>query len=154
MAATADPRDPGSVPGQPPTPPRARSRFALPRFEARTIAILVTALLLIFMPGSVPAAIFGVGINALALGIEFDGVGYLASRHFGLKHFGFIYGTMVGLLALTSGIAPWLANLAFDASGTYAALLWSIVPIALISGLLFGTMGRYPVFDKPEAQTA
>ncbi len=49
MAATADPRDPGSVPGQPPTPPRARSRFALPRFEARTIAILVTALLLIYL---------------------------------------------------------------------------------------------------------
>lgn len=133
--------------------------YLLDRFNAsRVVGIatacpVITALLLIFMPGSVPAAIFAVGINALALGIEFDGVGYLASRHFGLKHFGFIYGTMVGLLALTSGIAPWLANYAFDISGNYDALLWSIVPIALVSGLMFGTLGRYPVFDKPEAQT-
>ncbi len=119
-----------------------------------TACPVITALLLIFMPGSVPAAIFAVGINGLALGIEFDGVGYLSSRHFGLKHFGFLYGTIVGLLALTSGIAPWLANYAFDASGTYAALLWSIVPIALISGLLFGTLGSYPVFEKTDGANA
>lgn len=114
----------------------------------------ISALLLIFLPGSVPAAIFAVGIIGLALGIEFDGVGYLSSRHFGLKHFGFLFGTIVGLLALTSGIAPALANYAFDVSGTYAALLWSIVPIALISGLLFGTLGSYPEFAKPEADGA
>jgi len=131
--------------------------YLIDRYNAGTIVGIatacpaVTALLLIFMPGSVPAAMVAVAINGLALGIEFDGVGYLSSRHFGLKHFGFIYGTIVGLLALTSGIAPTLANYAFDVSGTYAALLWSIVPIALISGLLFGTLGAYPEFDEKPA---
>ena len=50
MAATTDPRDPGTPPGQSPVPPRIRrSGFALPRFEARTIAILATALVLIYL---------------------------------------------------------------------------------------------------------
>jgi predicted MFS family arabinose efflux permease len=114
----------------------------------------VTALLLIFIPGSVPVAIVAVAINGLALGIEFDGVGYLSSRHFGLKHFGFIYGTIVGVLALTSGIAPWLANYGYDVSGTYAALLWSMIPIALGSSLLFGTLGSYPIFAKTDEANA
>ncbi len=114
----------------------------------------ISALLLLFLPGSIPAAIAAVAIVGLALGIEFDGVGYLASRHFGLKHFGLIYGTMVGLLALTSGVAPLLANYAFDVSGTYAALLWSIIPVAIISAVLFATLGSYPDFAKPEGDGA
>ncbi len=111
----------------------------------------ISALLLIFLPGSVPAAICAVAIVGLALGIEFDGVGYLASRHFGLRNFGFLYGTMVGLLALTSGIAPVLANHAFDVTGNYLGLLWAIVPIALVSGILFATLGPYPEIEEPVA---
>lgn len=45
MASAAEPRAPGS----PVTPPSARPRFALPRLEARQIAILATVLVLVYL---------------------------------------------------------------------------------------------------------
>lgn len=120
------------------------------RFDAgRVVGIAVTlpaisAMLLILAPGSIPAAVVAVGLLGFALGIEIDGVGYLTSRHFGLRHFGLIYGVIAGLLALASGIGPVLANHAYDVTGTYLPMLWSVIPLALLSAFLFAALGPYP----------
>ena len=106
------------------------------------------------MPGSISAAIVAIAILGLALGIEFDGMAYLASRHFGLRHFGLIFGTIAGLLAFTSGIGPALANHAYDLTKSYLPLLWSSVPLAIVASFLFATMGPYPVFATSEAVRA
>ncbi len=103
-----------------------------------------SAILLIAFPGSIPVAVGAVALVGFAVGVEFDGVAYLAGRHFGLKSFGLVYGTIAGLVALTSGIGPVLANHAYDVTGSYLPLLWSIVPLSLFSALLFLTLGRYP----------
>ncbi len=112
----------------------------------------ISALLLIFLPGSIPASLVAVGLLSFALGIELDGVGYLTSRHFGMRHFGLVFGVMAGALALTSGIGPVLANYAFDVTRSYLPLLWSVVPLAIVSGVLFMILGPYPVFETVDEE--
>lgn len=110
----------------------------------------LSALLLIFFPGDIPLAIAAVALLGFALGVEFDGVAYLTGRHFGLRNFGLIYGTIAGLVALTSGIGPVLANHAYDVTGSYLPLLWTVVPLSLLSGLLFLILGPYPEFPRAD----
>lgn len=129
----------------------------LDRFHAGRIVALATAMpaisgaLLIAFPGSVPAAILAVCVLGLSIGIEMDGVSYLTSQHFGLLNFGLIYGTIAGLLAFTSGIGPLLANYAYDLSGSYLPMLWSIIPLALLAALLFAMLGDHPEFEPEPA---
>lgn len=80
-------------------------------------------LLLIFLPGSVLAAVLVGSILGFALGIEFDGVAYLTSRHYGLRNFGLIYGVIAGLVAMSGSIDPVLANHVCDVTGSDLPLL-------------------------------
>lgn len=109
----------------------------------------VSAVVLIVFPGSAPASAAAVALLGFAIGVEFDGVAYLAGRHFGLLNFGLLYGTIAGLVALTSGIGPVLANHVYDVTRSYLPLLWSVVPLALASALLFLVLGPYPAFSEP-----
>lgn len=109
----------------------------------------ISGLLLILLPGSIPAGGVAVALLGFALGIEIDGVGYLTSRHFGLRNFGLIYGVIAGLIALASGIGPVLANHAYDVTGSYLPMLWSVVPLALSAAFLFAVLGPYPASSTP-----
>jgi predicted MFS family arabinose efflux permease len=134
--------------------------FLLDRLNAGRVVAIATCLpalsgiLLIAFPGSILAAIMAVAVLGFALGVEIDGVGYLTSRHFGMLNFGLIYGTIVGMLALTSGIGPVLANHAYDVTGSYLPLLWSIIPLSLLAGVLFAVLGSYPEFPTVADQDA
>jgi predicted MFS family arabinose efflux permease len=130
--------------------------WLIDRFHAGRIVGTMTAmpalsaLLMILFPGDIGIAVGAVALLGFALGVEFDGVAYLTSRHFGMRNFGLIYGTIAGLVALTSGIGPVVANHAYDVTGSYLPLLWSVVPLALVSGLLFLVLGPYPDrFEEP-----
>lgn len=124
------------------------------RYNAGRIVGIMTAtpafsaLFLIVFPGSIPAAVAAVALLGFALGVEFDGVAYLTGRHFGLRNFGLIYGTIAGLVALASGIGPVVANHAYDLTGSYQPLLWTVIPLALLSGALFLLLGPYPQFQS------
>jgi MFS family permease len=107
---------------------------------------IASALLVLSNPGSVTAASVAVLILGLSLGAELDCVAYLTTRHFGLKNFGTIFGVVSGLLALASGLGPFLANLAYDETGSYRIALQAYVPLSLLASVLFFSMGRYPVF--------
>ncbi|KHK91468.1 MFS transporter [Novosphingobium malaysiense] len=129
--------------------------FLIDRLNAgRVVGIMtatpaISALLLIAYPGAVDVAVAAVALLGFAIGVEFDGAAYLVGRHFGLRRFGLVYGTVAGLVALAGGVGPVIANHAFDVTGSYLPLLWAVVPLALISGILFLTLGSYPDFDAP-----
>lgn len=134
--------------------------FLLDRLHAGRVVAIATCLpalsgiLLIAFPGSVPAAVTAVAVLGFALGVEIDGVGYLTSRHFGMLNFGLVYGTIAGMLALTSGIGPVLANHAYDVTGSYLPLLWSVIPLSFLAGVLFAILGSYPEFPTVSAEGA
>ena len=112
------------------------------------LAIIPSALLLAY-PGSVTVTGFAVMILGLSLGAELDAVAYLATRHFGLRNFGVLFGTISGLLAFATGLGPLLVSYSFDQTRSYDLALMAYIPLSLIAAAMFASLGRYPVFDKP-----
>ncbi len=114
------------------------------------LPIISCALLLAF-PGSVPMAVAAVLFLGLSLGVELDAVAYLVSRHFGMLHYGVLFGTIVGLLSIATGMGPLLISFVYDATKSYNGVLWGYIPLCLLTSALFASLGRYPVFDVPAA---
>ncbi|RZJ99187.1 MAG: MFS transporter [Novosphingobium sp.] len=130
--------------------------FLLDRFDAAKVAAasvampVVTVLLLLAFPGPGVAAIACL-ILGLAVGTEVDCCAYLAARHFGLRAFGALFGTMNGLMLFGNGIAPVLANHIYDVTKSYDIVLWAQIPACLGTMLLFLMLGPYPDLDAEDA---
>ncbi len=104
----------------------------------------VACLLLLFqadatLSQAVAAAIFG-----LTLGAEIDVIAYLATRHFGLRNFGALFGGLVAALNLGSAFGPLAAGATFDRFGSYSAFL--VVTMVLMTGsaVVLASLGRPP----------
>ncbi|MBB4860656.1 MFS family permease [Novosphingobium chloroacetimidivorans] len=128
--------------------------YLLDRFNAAKVAgmgvliPLVVIVLLLAFENSVLMAALACLILGLAVGLEVDGCAYLAARHFGVKSFGTIFGTINGLLLFGSGIAPIVANAIFDVTGSYELFLWLSTPAFLTASALWLNLGPYPVFGQ------
>jgi MFS family permease len=96
---------------------------------------------------AIAAAIFG-----LTVGAEVDVIAYLASQHFGLKHFGVFYGAMVGALALGAAFGPLAAGTAFDRYGSYRPFLVLTMILMGVSSVAMATLSR-PRFGKQQRST-
>jgi len=133
---------------------RLTGGYLLDRLNARWVGavimifLAVTCLILIAFRASIPFATVAVLIFGLSIGAEMDVLAYLAARFFGLQKFGTLYGFMVGLLTFGGGLAPVLASLSYDLSGSYLPVLWAIVPLCLLTGYLFLALGPYPKLDE------
>lgn len=130
--------------------------FLLDRFDAAKVAAasvvmpVVTVLLLLAFPSTGVAAVACL-ILGLAVGTEVDCCAYLAARHFGLRAFGTLFGTMNGLMLFGNGIAPVLANYCYDVTRSYDIVLWVQIPACLGTAILFLVLGPYPDLDAEEA---
>lgn len=126
----------------------------LDRFNARVVggvAVLlpiITSAILLTAPAHIPFAVLAILLSGLAAGAEMDAIAYIAGRSFGLRNFGLLFGTLSGLLALGIGMGPTLANLVYDQTGSYNAVIWSIIPLSALTSLMFLTVAPYPEFDK------
>lgn len=107
---------------------------------------IVPSTLLLMFPGSVPMAATATIVLGLSLGVELDAVAYLVGRHFGMRNYGTLFGTIAGLLALATGLGPVLLNLTYDETGAYTLVLMAYIPLSLLTAALFASLGRYPVF--------
>ncbi|MCB2060535.1 MAG: MFS transporter [Novosphingobium sp.] len=110
---------------------------------------VVSCSLLLSFPGSVPIASVAVLVAGLSLGAELDAVAYLTTRHFGMRNFGAIFGTISGLLAFATGLGPFLVNLTYDFAQSYVPVVTAFIPMSLLASALFFSLGRYPTFDVP-----
>jgi MFS family permease len=110
-------------------------------------------LLLLLAPGSAAATAAAL-ILGLALGAELDTVAFLTTRHFGLRSFGFLFSVIGAALNLAVATGPLLASLVYDATGSYAPVLWAFIPVAGVGALLFATLGAYPNFAAEAATPA
>lgn len=132
---------------------RLSGGFLLDRYRANKIAavcaLLPTAscLLLLAFPGSLTASSIAVLILGTAFGAEYDSVAYLVSRIFGLRSFGALFGTIIGLLSFAAGIGPLCANMIYDKTGSYFPVLWGFIPFSLLSSVLFLEVDSDPLFD-------
>lgn len=120
------------------------------RFHAPFVAfaVLAVAAVACFMllgagPGltiAVPAVI----LIGLAAGAEVDLVAYLASRYFGLRQYGEIYGWQLGFFAAGAGLGPMGVGRLFDLTGSYTVGLTACAVGFLVGATLIALLGRYP----------
>lgn len=132
--------------------------WLMDRISAGTIAALASVgaitlpALLLLLPGSPIAAGIGVGIYGLLGGAKVPAVAYLASRHFGARAFGTLYGAINTAIALGVGLGPLLANYVYDVTKSYTPVMWTAVPFLAVAALFYLSLGPYPDFTKQEAK--
>ena len=79
-----------------------------------------------------------------AAGAESDLIAYLASRYFGMAHFGRIYGMLYMPFGLASAISPLLYGTVRDRTGSYDPMLIAAAIMFVAGGALLLLLGRYP----------
>jgi cyanate permease len=77
------------------------------------------------------------------MGGEGDVTPYLLSRYFGLKSFSTLYGFSWTAYAIAGAVGPVIMGRAFDATGSYGALLVQLAAVTLVAGGLLLLLPRY-----------
>jgi MFS family permease len=81
------------------------------------------------------------------MGGEADVTPYILSRYFGLRSFAMLYGFTWTAYAAAGAIGPVLMGKAFDATGSYQALLITLAAGTLGAASLMLLMPGYPSSD-------
>ncbi|MFV3126637.1 MFS transporter [Niveispirillum sp. KHB5.9] len=120
-------------------------RFYAPAVAFGVLAIAAAACLLLLVPaGGLAIAVVAVVLIGMAAGAEVDLVAYLASRYFGLRAYGEIYGWQLGFFALGAGLGPMGVGRLYDATGSYTVGLIACGVGFAVGAVLIGMLGRYP----------
>lgn len=98
---------------------------------------------------------FGIGVNAIALilvgvaaGVEFDLMAYFASRYFGMKAYGRVYGIVYAAFGLGSGTSPIIFNIVRGDDADYARVLSYAAVGFVIGGTVLLSLGKYRDFGE------
>lgn len=146
-AATAGLLGLGSIAG------RLGGGILLDRYDANLVAAasmvmpVVPTAILLATDGSQAWAAVACVLLGLSVGAEFDTTAYLTARHFGNRTFGSLFGTINGLLLFGAGLGPVLANLAYDAGGSYDPVLIALLPLFVATGAVLLLLGAYRHLD-------
>lgn len=130
----------------------------LDRFNASLIAASAFALpiascfLLQSFDGDPATAAIAITFTAIAAGSEIDLMAFLASRYFGMRSFGTIYGCIFSIHTMCWAAMPPLAGRMFDATGSYDQALMLFAAMFAAGALLAATLGRFPQFTLPGLQ--
>lgn len=134
--------------------------FLLDRFWAPAVCLpilVMPALAVVALAGTEPdfAIVAGAAfLLGFAAGAESDLIAYLASRYFGLLHYGRIYGTLYMAFAIASAVSPAVYGRVRDVTGTYDPMLFAAAGLFVTGALLLLGLGRYPELGAPEPATA
>ena len=124
-------------------------RFFAPYVLAAMFTGVAAGLVLLIGGAGYPAAI----LIGLGLGAEIDVMPYLASRYFGLKSLGEIYGLIFASFTLGIATGPYLMGLGFDAAHSYTVPLTALVCVMGLAIVGTLTLPRYPM-PKPSHLSA
>lgn len=104
-----------------------------------------------------PAAIiFAMIVNGYAFGTKTQITGFMTANYAGMKSFGFLYGIMSALMALASGLGPFMAGYIYDNMGGYSPFLIIGTIGCAIGGLIMISLPPKREFkdEGPEAAFA
>lgn len=83
-------------------------------------------------------------VIGLSAGAELDLMAFLASRYFGLRHYGAIYGALYVFFSIGAGLAPFAFGRVFDNFGHYAPVLNVVAVMSVVGGAIMLLLGPYP----------
>ena len=127
------------------------------RLFAPTVAVYAFSLSTLGLMMLATGASGGLAFVALVLigfsiGAEIDFMTFLASRYFGIRHFGEIYGILFASLLFGTSIAPVCFGWSFEASGSYVTILWIAAGASGVAALMSGALPRYPSIGGTAAE--
>ncbi|HVX65026.1 MAG TPA: MFS transporter [Bryobacteraceae bacterium] len=112
-------------------------RWFAPRVACVLLMVAALGTFLISAASSTFTGILGAVCIGVGMGGEADVTPYLLSKYFGLRSFATLYGFSWTAYAIAGAIGPVLMGKAFDATGSYAALLTQLAVLTLgAAGLL------------------
>jgi MFS family permease len=85
-----------------------------------------------------------IALVGVAGGAEHDIAAYFCAKYFGRRHYGKIYGLLYTLYGVGSGVGPFLAGRAMNASGNYTGGLFVGAACFAVSALLIVTLKPPP----------
>lgn len=116
-----------------------------PLVGALTYALPVLPCILLLGIGPIPALALVIGfLFGLSSGSETDVLSYFIARYFGVARYGVVFGACFGIVGAAAGVGPWLAGLAYDATGNYVLVFGSLMPLAMLAAMALATLGPYP----------
>lgn len=127
---------------------RVGSGYLLDRFFAPRVATLMfvcagVGMGVLRVASSLDLAFAAALCIGLGLGTEVDAMAYLASRYFGMRSFGAIYGFIFASFGLSAGLGAFLMGAGFDATGSYALPLALFCLATLTGAALMMCLGPY-----------
>ncbi|QIG80982.1 MFS transporter [Stakelama tenebrarum] len=138
---------------------RLAGGYLLDRFNPRLVAAISvvlpigTSLLLLGAPGSYPMALAAVVLLGFAAGAEMDAIAYLSGKCFGLRSFATLFGAFTGIITLGFGVGPVVASYVYDVTGSYQLVLIGVLPLSLVSAILFLLIRGFPDFAAQTPET-
>jgi len=111
------------------------------------LPIIMAVLLLLDGANPISQAIAAAALG-LTVGSEVDVIAFLASKHFGLKNFGALYGALVMALTLGTAFGPLTAGAVFDHYGSYAPFLAMTTILMAISAIALVSLGAAPNYEN------
>jgi MFS family permease len=128
-------------------------RFPAPLVSAVMFCITAGGCLLLSLD-NIPTAVIQIAVISLgfAAAAEIDLVAFLASRFFGLKAYGKIYGVQLSIFYLGAAIGPLAVGQLYDLFGSYNQSLYAGIAIFISGAAIIGSLGKPPVF-APTDQT-
>ena len=118
-------------------------RFFAPRVGACLFALSALGTFLLAGAHTLTVGIEGAALIGFGMGGEGDVTPYLLSRYFGLKSFSTLYGFTWTAYAIAGAVGPIVMGRAFDATGSYSALLVQLAAVTLVAGALLLLLPRY-----------
>jgi cyanate permease len=128
-------------------------RFFAARVSFALLALAALGVWILSWAASLPMGVLGALLIGFGMGGEGDVTPYLLSRYFGLRSFSTLYGLTWTFYAVAGAIGPVLMGRAFDATGSYEALLGQLAAGTLAVAALMLLLPRYgvPFGTKGEA---
>ncbi len=117
------------------------------------LPIIMASLLLLDGSNPVSQAIAAAALG-FTVGSEVDVIAFLASKHFGLRSFGALYGGLVMALTLGTAFGPLTAGAVFDHYGNYAPFLVGTIALMLVSATALLSLGHPPVSAEKSVATS
>jgi cyanate permease len=125
-------------------------RFFAPRIGACLFALSALGTFLLAGARTLPVGIGGAALIGFGMGGEGDVTPYLLSRYFGLKSFPTLYGFTWTAYAIAGAVGPIVIGSAFDATGSYSALLIQLAAVTLVAAALLMLLPRYKKLSLSE----
>jgi MFS family permease len=124
-------------------------RFFAPWVSFALLALAALGVFLLSSASSLATGVLAAVLIGFSMGGEADVIPFLVARYFGLRSFSVLYALTWTFYAIAGAIGPVLMGKAFDASGSYTALLLWIGGSIIVVAPLMLVLPRYDTTSRP-----